>query len=174
MGRAILGIRHAAIIAVIALSLLYFYAMIPEQNAGNFNLIAIAGLAQLVPALFGGLLWRRGQAAGAIAGILGGFAIWLYYIAAPQFLANIGVIHDFGIRLASAAGTDQFVRKVLLSQLVNVALYVGVSLAVRPRIIDHVPAGSFVGPAAEAGSAAPGIDFTGTVGDLKALLGQFL
>jgi signal transduction histidine kinase/Na+/proline symporter/CheY-like chemotaxis protein len=174
IGRVILSIRHGAIIAILGLSILYYRAMIPGQALGTVTLVAAAGLAQLMPALFGGLIWRRGHAAGAIAGIAGGFAIWLYYIAALQFLANIGAIHGIGIHLAASSGTDLFVQKVLLTQIVNISLYVSVSLWMRPRSIDLIQAAAFVDAPVRFGASSANSSAMGTVGDLKVLVGQFL
>ena len=174
VGRVILSIRHGAIVVVLGLSLLYYRAMIPGQTLGTINLIAISGLAQLAPALFGGLIWRRGHAAGVIAGIAGGFSIWLYYIAAPQFLANIGMMHNTGLRLAAASGTNQFVLKVLLTQIVNIALYVSVSLMARPRAIDVIQAATFVDPPGTPEQSSAESKLTGSVADLKRLVTQFL
>lgn len=173
IGRVVLGIRHGAIILILGLSVLYYRAMIPGQALSTVNLVAAAGLAQLAPALFGGLLWRRGHAAGAIAGTAAGLAIWLYYIAAPQFLANIGMT-NIDLHLAAATGTNQFVQKVLLTQIVNCGLYVAVSLWARPRMIDHIQAALFVGPARSRQASPRDPELTGTIGDLKALVAQFL
>ena len=65
----------------------YFY----YRALGNTQLVAIgllsfAAIAQLAPAFFGGLFWRRATARGAIGGMLVGFAVWAYTLFMPSFL----------------------------------------------------------------------------------------
>jgi len=50
------------------------------------GLLSFAAIAQLAPAFFGGLFWRRATARGAIGGMLAGFATWLYTLFLPSFL----------------------------------------------------------------------------------------
>lgn len=49
----------------------------------TIGLISFVGVAQFAPALIGGLVWRRGTEAGAVAGIAVGFAGWAYVVAVP-------------------------------------------------------------------------------------------
>ena len=48
--------------------------------------IDTANVAQLAPAFFGGLFWRRATARGAMGGMLVGFAVWIYTLFLPSFL----------------------------------------------------------------------------------------
>ncbi|MFX7209390.1 hypothetical protein ABTI39_19975, partial [Acinetobacter baumannii] len=52
------------------------------------GLLSFAAITQLAPAFFGGLFWRRATARGAMAGMLVGFAVWLYTLFIPSFLEN--------------------------------------------------------------------------------------
>ncbi len=174
IGRIIINIRRAAICALLLLGWSYFYWMRRDVPLGSMSLVAASGYVQFLPAFIGALYWRRGHARGAIAGLCGGFAIWLYAIAAPQFLNNFGVVYDLGLRLAAASGTDQFVQKVLLSLLVNTSLYVGISLSVRPRLIDRLQAMAFVNTYSNHEHAPHEAELRGTVGDMKKLVAQFL
>ena len=174
VGRVIVNIRRLAICGLILLACVYFYSMRSDISLSSMTRISGSGFVQFLPALIGGLYWRRGHAVGAIAGLCGGFAIWLYAIAAPQFLNNFGVVYDLGFRLAAASGTDLFVQKVLLSVLVNTSLYVGLSFAVRPRLIDRIQASAFIDAHLHVDGARFETKLRGTVGDLKALVAQFL
>ncbi len=174
IGRVIVNVRRGSICALLLLSWLYYFGMKSDVPLGSMGSVSSAGIFQFMPVLIGGLYWRRGHAAGAIAGLCGGFAVWFYAIAAPQFLDNFGVVYDLGFRLAAASGTDQFVQKMLLSLVVNTALYVGVSIAARPRLIDRIQASAFIDAQVQDESARRSPELRGTVGDLKALITQFL
>ena len=84
IARTIVNIRRAAIVVMLLLAWGYFIAM---QGNGITRLgsTALSASAQIAPALIGAVLWRRGHARGAIAGILGGIATWIYAVALPQF-----------------------------------------------------------------------------------------
>ena len=112
---------------------------------------SFAAIAQLAPAFFGGLFWRRATAGGAIAGMSAGILIWAYTLLLPTF-ADIGVIgqhiltdgplglamlrpqHLFGLDLTP------LVHGVLWSLMVNVLCYVGFSLRREPSPIERLQA----------------------------------
>jgi SSS family solute:Na+ symporter len=79
-------------------------------------LVSYQGIAQLAPTLFLGIFWRRGNAVGATAAMVGGFATaallqWKYPISIPALEG-----------LTSGC----------VALVVNVALYVGFAYAIRP------------------------------------------
>lgn len=80
-------------IAVIML-LGYFYYKLSGGGAAlaAIGLISFAGVAQILPALVGGLFWRGATRIGALAGISTGFAIWLYTMLLPTL--GGGVLPD--------------------------------------------------------------------------------
>ena len=114
----------------------YFY----YRALGNTQLVAIgllsfAAIAQLAPAFFGGLFWRRATARGAMGGMLVGFAVWLYTLFMPSFLdtntAGILLLQHgpFGIealRPQALFGADlpPLLHGVLWSLSLNLATYV--------------------------------------------------
>ena len=84
-GNFLLKARRFAIFAIMVMAYFYYRAL------GNTQLVAIgllsfAAIAQLAPAFFGGLFWRRGTARGAIGGLVIGFAVWFYTLFMPSFL----------------------------------------------------------------------------------------
>ena len=52
---------------------------------------SFAAIAQLAPAFFGGLIWRRGTARGAFAGMTGGILVWAYTLLLPS-VSDAGMI----------------------------------------------------------------------------------
>ena len=74
--RLLLNIRRAAIVAVLMLGYLYFRVAGEAYALVSIGLISFAAVAQFAPALLGGIYWRGGTRAGALGGLLGGFAVW--------------------------------------------------------------------------------------------------
>ncbi|MRX52167.1 histidine kinase [Paracoccus sp. S-4012] len=136
----LLNIRRAAIIAVLLLGYLYYRIAGDAYALVSIGLISFAAVAQFAPALLGGIYWRGGTAAGALAGLLGGFAVWAYTLMLPS-MAKSGWLPaafldpgPFGIELLAPealpglTGLDNLTHSLFWSLLVNVSLYVGISL----------------------------------------------
>jgi Na+/proline symporter/signal transduction histidine kinase len=71
----------------------------------SIGMLSFAAVQQLAPASLGGLFWRQGSRAGALAGLGAGFATWWYTLMLPTFVKS-GWMSDsllshgpFGIRL---------------------------------------------------------------------------
>ena len=82
--RFILNVRRSSIVVILLLGYAY-YRMAGTAALASIGLLAFAAIAQLAPAFFGGLLWRRATARGAVAGMLAGFAVWAYTLLLPTF-----------------------------------------------------------------------------------------
>ena len=92
IGSLLLTVRRLAIFAILLLAYLY-YRSAGEAQLASIGLLSFAAIAQLAPAFFGGLLWRRATAAGAIAGMTAGFLVWAYTLLLPT-LSDIGVVGE--------------------------------------------------------------------------------
>src|SRR4029077_1265619 len=68
IGSLLLTVRRLAIFAILLLAYVY-YRSAGEAQLSSIALHSYPAIAQLAPAFFGGLLWRRATAAGAIAGM---------------------------------------------------------------------------------------------------------
>jgi Na+/proline symporter/signal transduction histidine kinase len=153
-GYFLLRVRRFAILAIMAMAYCYYRAL------GNTQLVAIgllsfAAIAQLAPAFFGGLFWRRATAQGAMAGMLVGFAVWLYTLFLPSFLegntAGVMLLQHgpFGIealRPQALFGADlpPLLHGVLWSLALNLLTYIVLSLARGPSAIERLQADLFV------------------------------
>jgi Na+/proline symporter/signal transduction histidine kinase len=153
-GNFLLKARRFAIFAIMVMAYFYYRAL------GNTQLVAIgllsfAAIAQLAPAFFGGLFWRRGTARGAIGGLVIGFAVWLYTLFMPSFLDTntTGILllqhGPFGIealRPQALFGADlpPLLHGVLWSLSLNLVAYLVLSLARQPSSIERVQADLFV------------------------------
>ncbi|MDI4657685.1 sensor histidine kinase [Xanthobacter autotrophicus] len=136
----ILNIRRAAILVILLLGYLYFQVAGEAYALVSIGLISFAAVAQFAPALFGGMYWREATRSGALGGLAGGFLVWIYTLMLPS-VAKSGWIDDaflthgpFGItalapeRLFGLEGLDNLSHALFWSLLVNVALFVGLSL----------------------------------------------
>ena len=162
VGAVLLRVRRAAIAAILVLAYLY-YRSTGEVQLASIGLLSFAAVAQLAPAFFGGLFWRRATARGALAGLIAGIAVWFYTLLLPTFVdsgaismnllvdgpAGIGALRPqalFGVDLPPLA------HGVVWSLAVNVIAYVVFSLLGAPSSIERLQADTFV-PAGRAPTA---------------------
>jgi len=148
-----LTVRRVAIFAVLLLAYLY-YRSAGEAQLAAIGLMAFAAIAQLAPAFFGGLVWRRATAGGALAGMTIGILVWAYTLLLPSltisawgmtFLAEgpfgIGVLRPqalFGLDL------PPLVHGMMWSLTLNIVAYVAISLSRQPAAIERIQADLFV------------------------------
>ncbi len=154
VGSLLLIVRRLAIFAIVALAYMY-YRSAGEAQLAAIGLLSFAAISQLAPAFFGGLFWRRGTAAGAIAGMCAGILVWGYTLLLPSF-ADIGFVGGhilkagpWGLTLLRPQhlfGLDipPLVHGVLWSLTINILAYVGFSLRRAPSPIERLQANLFV------------------------------
>ena len=184
----LLDIRRAAIIAILMGG--YFYYLLAGEAYAlvSIGLISFAAVAQFAPAMIGGIYWKGGTRAGALAGLAGGFAVWMYTLLLPAFARSGWVGADFmtagpfGIALLrptelfGLGGLDSTTHAMLWSMLVNVGLYVAVSVLGTRRPAEHAQATLFVDVFRQSGGAPAGSRWRGTISasSLQVLLGRFV
>jgi Na+/proline symporter/signal transduction histidine kinase/CheY-like chemotaxis protein len=186
LGRRVLLIRRVAIAAVLVLAYGY-YAMIGDSPVlAQSGLLSFAAIVQFAPAFFGGLLWRKGTAAGAMAGLLAGFGIWAYTLLMPAFIDAGWLSHAllgqglFGLaalrpRMLFHIDFDPLTHGVLWSLLFNTAAYVAVSFLREPSPIERLQASAFVAPEIPAASPALRLWRTGvSVGEVEDAVARYL
>jgi Na+/proline symporter/signal transduction histidine kinase len=154
VGGLLLIVRRMAIFVILFLAYVY-YRLAGEAQLASIGLLSFAAIAQLAPAFFGGLIWRRGTARGALAGMTVGILIWAYTLLLPS-LADAGIVgHSllaqgpWGLALLrpeALIGLDlpPLAHGVIWSLLLNVSAYVVFSLGRVPASIERVQADLFV------------------------------
>lgn len=152
----LIGIRRVAIVLILLLGYVYFKAAGEAYALVGIGLISFAAVAQFAPALFGGMYWKQATRAGALAGLLAGFSVWLYTLLLPSFARSgwIGsgfVEHGlFGIEwlraqaLFGLTGLDEISHCLWWSMLANIGAYVVVSLSTVPDALEAGQAERFV------------------------------
>ncbi|MBK7898482.1 MAG: histidine kinase [Azonexus sp.] len=188
MSGLLLGIRRWAIALILFLGYAYFRAAGEAYALVAIGLISFAAVAQFAPALFGGMYWKAGNRAGAVAGLLGGFALWLYTLLLPSFAKSGWIGREFldagpaGIvalkpqALFGLTGLDEISHCLFWSLLVNAGLYVALSLATRPRAAEVAQAERFVDALVRGEGATRASLWRGSAsaGELVGLLERFL
>jgi Na+/proline symporter len=184
----LLFIRRGSIILVLMLGYAYFHYLGGFYALVSIGLRSFAAVAQFAPALIGGIFWRGGTRSGAISGLIAGFVVLTYTIFLPS-LVEIGLIHQnfltagpFGIKLLKPYhlfGLQYFnpiSHAAFWSMLVNVSVYIAVSVFGHPRAIEHTQAALFVDVFKYSGETGDSLFRRGTVNlpDLRSLLSRFL
>ncbi len=168
----LLAIRRGAILLTLLLGYLYYRAAGDAYALVAIGLISFAAVAQFAPAMLLGLFWRGGTRAGALAGLVGGFAVWLYTLLLPSFAKSgwlpISFIEQgpWGWALLRPQamfgldGLDEITHAMIWSMLFNVGLYLLFSLRGHRSPVEAQQAALFVDvlrhsqdPAAWRGSA---------------------
>ncbi len=151
-----LAVRRVVIVALLLLGYLYFRVAGEAYALVSIGLISFAAVAQFAPALLGGMYWKGGTRAGALAGLLAGFALWSWTLLLPSIAKSgwlaIGFLTEgpFGIallrpeQLLGLSGLDSLTHALLWSLLANAGLYVAVSLARAPSAREATQALLFV------------------------------
>ncbi len=152
----LLGIRRAAILLILLLGYLYFHLAGEAYALVSIGLISFAAVAQFAPALLGGMYWKGGTRAGAMAGLLVGFGFWVYTLMLPSLAKSGWLTADFlqlgpwGVvwlkpeAFLGLQGMDNLTHSLVWSLLGNVGAYVGVSLARPPSAAETSQALLFV------------------------------
>jgi Na+/proline symporter/signal transduction histidine kinase len=183
----LLGIRRAAIVAILLLGYLYYRLAGEAYALVGIGLISFAAVAQFAPAMLGGIWWKGGTRAGALAGLLAGFAVWLYTLLLPSFAKSGWLSPDFlahgafGLELLrpealfGLKGLDYLTHSLFWSLLANAGLYVAVSLWRAPSAREASQALLFVDVFERSASSGP-VFWRGRarVADLLPLLGRFV
>lgn len=166
LSRTVLLIRRVSIVAILALGYLYYRSTAGPSGLASIGLISFVGVAQFLPALVGGVFWRRATRAGALSGLVIGFLVWAYTLLIPSFGAggwSLGWLIDGGIfglsllhptALLGLAGWDPLVHSMFWSLTLNVAAYVFVSIGTVQSPMERLQSALFVdvfarSPAAE-------------------------
>jgi Na+/proline symporter/signal transduction histidine kinase/ActR/RegA family two-component response regulator len=154
VGSLLLTVRRIAIGVILFLAYVY-YRVAGDAQLASIGLLSFAAVAQLAPAFFGGLIWRRATARGAIAGMTIGILAWAYTLLLPN-VADAGIVAQsllsqgpWGItmlRPQALFGLDlpPLAHGVMWSLTLNVLAYVVFSFGREPASIERVQADLFV------------------------------
>ncbi len=144
----LIHVKRIGIMGVILLGYTYYRLLGEEFMLVNIGLLSFGAVAQFAPALIGGLYWRSATARGAGAGLLMGFAGWLYMFLVPA-LAQAGwlpsgIVEEgpWGVGLLRPTaflgleGLDIWTHGLFWSTFFNAGSFLAVSLFTRPSLSE--------------------------------------
>jgi Na+/proline symporter/signal transduction histidine kinase len=151
----LLLVRRIAILVILLLCYAVYRTVGGVGNLAGLGLISFAAIAQLGPAFFGGLVWRRATTSGAIAGIVVGTVLWAYTLVLPWIVQAGWMPQDildhgpFGLTFLRPQALffvdfEPLPHGVFWSLGLNVAAYVGVSLLRTQTPIERLQAHVFL------------------------------
>ena len=148
-------LRRSAMLTVMALGFVYYRFIGTETGLAQLGLMAFALVAQLAPALILGLLSRKVNRQGAIAGVLSGAIVWAYILLFPE-VSRAGLIGSnwlsegpFGLSWLAPQQlfgwqADPLSLGVLLSLSVNCLMVLLVSQFSSTRVSEWLESGRFL------------------------------
>lgn len=169
LGAVVKAVRRLAIMAVVLLGAAYAKLIGGSYALVSIGLLSFVASAQFAPAMLGGMFWKRGNKAGAIAGLSLGFVVWLYTLLLPSFAKSgwlpphfidngvLGITALKPYELFGLTGLDPITHGLFWSLLFNTVAYVVVSAVTAQSADERRLANAFVDvfkTAAAAGAAA--------------------
>ncbi len=153
----LINLKRFGIFLVIMLGYFYYQIVGDSYMLVNMGLISFSAAAQFLPAMLGGLYWRRANKAGAISGILFGFIIWFYTLLLPSFSKSGWLPADlltggpFDIELLrptalfGLTGMDLWSHSLFWSMLFNISAYIICSILLKQTELEHDQVRKFIG-----------------------------
>lgn len=187
VGRLLLNSRRIVIIGILLLAYLYYRLVSERFSLVSIGLISFVAVAQLAPAVLGGIFWRGGTRVGTLLGLSVGFGIWFFTLVVPTIVAagllsptilaeGLGGMR--GLRPYPFLGLAAFSpvpQAVFWSLLFNSGAYFLGSLLSRPSVAERNQAEVFVRifrrSSSRDGGRGVGI---ASLADVQALLARFL
>jgi Na+/proline symporter len=132
----ILALRRLTAIFIILLGYWFKVKLGSMYMLVKIGMISFAAALQFLPAVIGGIFWKKGSKAGAALGLMSGFFVWAYTSIFPAFIRSGYLSMDildkgpFGIRFLNPEhifgiqSLEPLAITVFLSMAVNGSLYV--------------------------------------------------
>ena len=152
----VLAARRLSILGILALGYIYYTLSGGSAALASIGFISFVGVAQILPAMIGGMFWRGATATGAAIGLILGFAVWLYTLYLPSFGAG-GIMPDaflaqgpWGIAwlrpqaLFGIAVSDPLLHCLVWSILLNTGAFLLASLLTFPGPLERIQGLAFV------------------------------
>lgn len=147
MGPLVVSVRRAAVVLILLAAYVYERIVSGILPLASIGLISFCAVANFAPGLALGLYWRRAHRWGVVAGLAGGFVVWLYALLLPTLHQEAGGAQEMPLRNwlpAPLDGLDPVGQGFVVGILVNTLLLVGVSMLMRARGADAEQAHAFV------------------------------
>jgi serine phosphatase RsbU (regulator of sigma subunit)/Na+/proline symporter len=152
----LLGIKRLGILAVIFLGFFCYRVLGESYTLVDIGSISFVAIAQFVPAMIGGLYWKRANLNGARIGLVLGFVVWVYTLLIPAFVRSGWLISDiletgpfgFGLlhplNLFGLHGLDSWSHSLFWTYFFNLGAYLVIPLFSEQTNIEREQAVKFV------------------------------
>jgi Na+/proline symporter/signal transduction histidine kinase len=147
MGPLVVFVRRAAVVLILMAGYAYERIISGYLPLASIGMISFCAVANFAPGVVLGLYWRQAHRYGVVAGLVGGFVVWLYALLLPTLrqTAGGGQVAPLKPYLpAPLAELDPVGQGFVVGIVINALLLVGVSLLVRARGPDAEQADAFV------------------------------
>lgn len=154
--QVVLMARRLAIAAVLALGYGYYQVSGGSGALAAIGLIAFLGVAQVLPAMIGGIFWRGATRTGAILGLVTGLVVWAYTSFLPSFgpgavlSARVFAEGAFGLAwlrplgLFGTEAMDPMIHALFWSMALNALAFCLGSLLTFPGPVERLQGAAFV------------------------------
>ena len=157
-------IRRLVIGFILLMAFFYNQQMTNSRTLHSIGLIAFSLVIQLMPAILGGLYWKRAHAYGVYAGLLVGLTFWVLWLFMPIISEQ-----------ASQFEQNELISQgAMISLVANALAYILFSFFAPQRLIDRIQAEAFVSPAFVKNNLIKSQHHDVTVSDLITLLSTFM
>jgi signal transduction histidine kinase/Na+/proline symporter len=177
--------RRISIVIIMLLAFSYFKFLTSKESLVSIGIISFIAVAQLAPAFFGGLYWKRANNKAATAAIISGLSIWFLFLVLPNIALELSDIfhnalfeapNNIVTAITEHMGLSRTSASIIMSLMVNVLLYVYFSLATNQSAKEVNQAELFVDIYKYSKSYDSSVAWRGTAyfPDIKSLLNQFI
>lgn len=177
--------RRISIVIIMILAYSYFKFLTSKDSLVSIGIISFIAVAQLAPAFFGGLYWKRANNKAATYAILSGLAVWFMFLVWPNVTNQINQSTGFAALMwptrlvefiTQSMGLSQTSASIIISLMLNVLLYVYFSVASSQSAKEVNQAELFVDIYKYSNSYDSSVAWRGTAyfPDIKSLLNQFI
>jgi Na+/proline symporter/signal transduction histidine kinase/CheY-like chemotaxis protein len=157
-------IRRVVIAFILLMAFLYHQQMTSSRSLHSIGLIAFSLVIQLMPAIVGGLYWKRAHAHGVYAGLMVGLVIWVLWLVLPIVSEQVSQMEQ----------NELISQGAMISLAANTLVYILFSHFAPQRLIDRMQAEAFVSPAISSNNTVKAQATNVTVSDLITLLSTFM
>ena len=157
-------IRRIVIAFILLMAFLYHQQMTSSRSLHSIGLIAFSLVIQLMPAIVGGLYWKRAHAHGVYAGLMVGLVIWVLWLVLPIVSEQVSQMEQ----------NELISQGAMISLAANTFVYILFSHFAPQRLIDRMQAEAFVSPAISTNNTVKAQATNVTVSDLITLLSTFM
>jgi Na+/proline symporter/nitrogen-specific signal transduction histidine kinase len=182
----LLAIRRGTILLVLLLGYVYASTIGGTYALVTIGLVSFVAALQFAPPILAGLYWKGATKSGALAGLTGGFAVWLYTLLLPSFARSGWIPASFvdqGLlgsallkpyALLGLGGLDPISHATIWTMIANLGLLVGVSLFTSQSMVERSQAVQFVDVFKSASGSTRVWRGRATKAELLALLARFV